>query len=123
MPIPREDVLDRLASRDPDALRSIAELAGLDTNPSDTPRQLAQRITRQLWWSYATPLGLTARTITLDEIVDHVAERLRVQGALPAGTAWERLTAMTTLLTRPDGPGVSLDHLDAVTRQRLVRSW
>jgi hypothetical protein len=123
MPTNRQQVIDVLAARHPTDLRAILEFARVPVGTAKTPRELASRIAAQLWWTYATPLGLAARTITLDEIVDHTAKRLRVQGALPAdSSAWDRLAFMSTLLV-PESGRASLESLDPATRDRLVRSW
>ncbi|MFT6145993.1 MAG: hypothetical protein ACJAZO_001298 [Myxococcota bacterium] len=123
MPTNKQEVIDVLAARHPTDLRAILEFARVPVGTAQTPRELAARIASQLWWTYATPLGLAVRTITLDEIANHTAKRLRVDGALPSDTsAWERLTAMSELLV-PESGRASLESLDKATRDRLVRSW
>lgn len=122
MPTQKQQVIDVLSARHPTDLRAILEFARIPVGPAKTPRELATRITSQLWWTYATPLGLAARTITLDEIVNHIAKRLRVEGALADGSAWERLADMSALLV-PESGRASLESLDPQTRERLRRSW
>ena len=123
MPITREELVDQLAIHTHASLAQILSLAGLTPDADASPRQLAQRIARQLWWSYATPIGLAARRITLDEIVDHLAGRLRVAGALsPADDATARLRALTGLMVRREGE-LRLSDLDDDAQRRLVRSW
>src|SRR5690606_34859350 len=103
MPIQRSELVAHLALHDAEALAQILELSGDTPAPGASPRALAEQITRRLWWAYATPLGLVARSIPLDAIVDHLAHRLRVAGALPSeGDAMERLRALTALMVRRD---------------------
>ena len=124
MPTHKQQVEDTLAVRDSVDLRAILDFAQVPARGASTPRELAKRITSQLWWTYATPLGLAARTITLDEIVDHIAKRLQVQGPIAAEPdAWSKLQHMTGLLVRSAHTGVALDDLDPQARDRLVRSW
>lgn len=123
MPVTRQDVVDALAAHPAEALGALLEHARLDPGHEDEPaRALAERVAAALWWEYGTPLGYLAGRTTFDAIVDQVARRLKIDGALPAGDAWARLDAMTRLVVREHGP-VSLDDLDAPIRARLTPHW
>ena len=41
------------------------------------PAQLATRIADAIWWNWSTPLGYAADRATLEDIVAHVARKLR----------------------------------------------
>lgn len=121
-PITRQDVVDALASHPADALRAVLEEARIEAGAEDVPRLLAERIVKALWWHYSTPLGYALDRSTFDQIVDHVANKLRLNGALPEGSAWERLDAMTAFLVQQAGP-IALEDLDPKVRARMMPSW
>lgn len=122
MPTTREDVVHALAAHRADVLRGVLEAAKVSTWGAETSRDLAKRIVDALWWHYSTPLGYVARTTTLDQIVDHVASRLKIDGALHQADAWERLSTMTAMLVAASGP-VALEDLDPERRKRMRGSW
>ena len=122
MAITQSDFIDALSVHDAASLRAVLEEARFDAESCDTPRDYAERIATSLWWSYCTPLGFAIRNTSFDEIVEHVARKLKLDGALPEGSAWERLTAMTKMLVREDGP-VALEDLDPKHRACLSPSW
>jgi hypothetical protein len=121
-PITRQDVVDALAAHPAEALRAVLEEARIEAGTEDVPRVLAERIAKALWWHYSTPLGYALDRTTLDQIVDHVANKLRLAGALPEADAWTRLDAMTSHLVEQAGP-VALEDLDPKVRSRMMPSW
>lgn len=116
MPISRQDVIDRLATCDASELRLVLEAAGRPARGAETPRELAQRVTTALWWAYCTPAGYASGQVTLDQMVQRTARRLRVKQHLDGDDAWERLDSLTEALAADalaaDGP-VRFDDLRA----------
>ena len=126
MTVKRADVEATLAAQDPEELLSILEAARVSPRGAQTPSELACRITDALWWSYCTPLGYVADGTTLDDIVEHVAHRLRVSHAIEAHMdPWLQVRSLTRALIRElEGVhGISLDDLDHETRTRVWPSW
>lgn len=122
MQITREEVVNALAGHRPEVLRGLLEAAKVRDWGAQTSRELAERIADALWWHYSTPLGYVAGRTSLDDIVDHVAGRMKIDGALQQGDAWERLQTMTAMLVAAHGP-VAFDDLDVKRREKLTRSW
>ncbi len=118
----RQDLVDALAVHDPAQLRAILDAVGLGPLEAESPRATAERIAAALWWEYATPLGYVAGHSTFDDIVDHVARKLQVAGAIGETDAWTRLRRMTRLVVARNGP-VSLEDLSPTHRARLSPSW
>jgi hypothetical protein len=110
-----------LARRPMGDLRRAVRASGKDPLLDRTHRQLAVQLTDALWWSYATPLGYATSRPTLDEMVRHVASKLRWSNELPDGDGWEQLHWLTRRLV-PEGEDVSWDDLAKDQRQALERS-
>jgi len=98
MPTQRQDVVDRLAACDPQELRLILESAGRAPRGAETPRQLAERVANALWWAYCTPAGYASGQVTLDQMVQRTARRLKVKDHLHGDDAWDRLHSLTRTL-------------------------
>jgi len=123
MPVTRQDVVDALAAHPADSLRAVLEEARFDAGQeAESARDLAERIAKGLWWTYGTPLGYLAGRTTLDDIVDQVARKLKIDGALAGLDAWERLDSLTGLVVRKHGPQ-ALEDLDPQVRARLTPHW
>lgn len=121
----RDQLQATLAVHDPEALRLILAASQVDDRNATTSADLAARIADAIWWNYSTPLGYLAERTTLEDIVRHVARRLRVSDRVdPDVPVWEQIRALTTALvaTIPDD-GVSVASLDDATRGRLSPSW
>ncbi|TNE84215.1 MAG: hypothetical protein EP330_30305 [Deltaproteobacteria bacterium] len=121
MPVSRTDVADSLAVCESAELLAVLEAAELDPRGASTPRELAERIADAIWWNYATPLGYVSRDSSLEEIVRHVAKKLRVHGALGDGDAWSQLERLTATLGLSLGP-MSMADLTESERARLTKS-
>lgn len=121
-PITRQDVVDALAAHPAASLRAVLEEARIEAGTEDVPRVLAERVGKALWWHYCTPLGYALDWTTFDQIVDHVAQKLRLAGALPEADPWARLDAMTAILVEKAGP-VALEDIEPKARARMVPSW
>ncbi|MBW2255101.1 MAG: hypothetical protein JRI25_10945 [Deltaproteobacteria bacterium] len=120
--ITRQDVIDALAVHEADSLRAVLVGAHVEQGEEQSPHDLAERIATTLWWNYCTPLGYVANQTSLDDIVDHVARKLQLAGALTDGDAWSRLGQLTQLVLREPAPA-ALEDLDPKVRARLVPSW
>lgn len=121
MPVTRTDVADSLATCDESALFAVLDAAGLDAGESLSPRELAERLADAIWWNYSTPIGYVGRKAPLEEIVAHVAKKLKVHGALGTGDAWEQLRRLTEVLGLRLGP-VSIEELTESERKALKKS-
>jgi hypothetical protein len=132
MPVRRQDVLAALSVHDPGVLRAILEAAQISLRGAESAPELAARVTDALWWNYSSPLGYVIEASSLDDIVAHVAKKLRVSGMSEGGDAWARLRELTVLLARQTASridvadpslGVRLDDLDPAVQARLSPSW
>ena len=96
MPTTRDDVRNALSVQDPDALRAILAAAQVGDGGARSSADLADRITRALWWNAQTPLGYALDRTELETIVQRVAKRLGVQDKVGAhGDAWTQLPQLT----------------------------
>jgi len=115
-----------LSLQDPDALRLILEAAGVSTRGRTTASGLAQRVVDAIWWTYATPLGYVADRASFEDIVWHVARKLRVDDRLDRqADAHDQVEALTVALlgqVRVQS-GVRVADLDQDTQRRLGTSW
>ncbi len=125
LPTRRDDLERSLAQQDPEALALILDASGVGRRGAESGRDLAKHIVDAIWWSYSTPLGYYAERATLEDIVAHVARKLRVSDRVdPDVPVWDQVTALTTaLLDEIPSHGVSVDDLDADTRARLRPQW
>lgn len=121
----REALEATLAVQDPEALRLILHASEVDPRDAETGADLAKRIAEAIWWNYGTPLGYLTERGTLEEIVRHVARRLKVDDRVdPDVPVWEQIRALTSaLVAELPEHGITLETLDASTRQRLSPSW
>lgn len=122
MQITRQDFVATLAVHDAASLRAVLEEARIEVGEATSPRQLAERIATAVWWHYCTPLGYVANRTSFEEIVDHVARRLKLDEALGGTDAWTRLRRMTRLVVKEHGP-VALEDLPPEHRARLDPHW
>lgn len=121
MTLSRHDIERVLATHPAAALCAILEAAELDASPDASPQELGERIAEALWWNYTTPLGYLTREVSLEEIVRHVARRLKVEGALRSDDPWEQIRELTEALGISLGPA-TLEDLTEAERRRLGRS-
>lgn len=115
-----------LAQHPPEALRAILVAAGAGEGESNTSEALARRVSRKLWWSYCTPLGYAADRTALEDIVQHVAERLNVAHRVDRNApVWDQLDALTRALVPelPEAPGITMDDVRPASRRHLRPSW
>lgn len=121
----RDQLQATLAVHDADALRLILAASDVDPRDASTPSELAARIADAIWWNYCTPLGYLAEKATLEDVVRHLARKLRVADRVdPDEPVWAQIRALTTALV-PEVPedGISIDTLDDTSRTRLGPSW
>ncbi len=123
MTVSRADLTSSLSLQDPAALRAILLAADLEAPDDLGPSDLAERITRAIWWNYQTPIGWLATEPSLETVIHHVAHKLRVY--VPGETlGWDRLAALTEgLLADLNRRGVRVDDLTPEAQARLGRTW
>ena len=122
----RDDVRNALAVHDPDALRAILAAANVGDGGSKTSAELADRITKAIWWNAQTPIGYALDRTELETIVQRVAKRLGVSDRVGAHQdAWSQLPQLTRALvsTLPESPGIALSDLDSTSRARMKPHW
>lgn len=121
----REQLERTLAVHDAKALRLILEASDVDPRDAEAPADLAKRLADAIWWNYCTPLGYLAERATLEEIVRHVARRLKVDDRVdPDVPVFDQISALTkALVAEIPEDGVSLEALDETARARLGPAW
>jgi hypothetical protein len=121
----RSELEASLAVQDTQALRLILDACEVDARGATTGSELAARITDAMWWTYSTPLGYYADRSSFEDIVWHVARKLRVSDRVDqqadAYTQSQQLTA--ALLGDLPADAVSISRLDTETQKRLGGSW
>jgi hypothetical protein len=124
MSVSKTQVEATLAVVDEAALSAIMEAAGINSRGAQSRAELASRITDALWWNYSTPVGYLADRTTLDDIVGHVAKRLKVSNQVGGTDAWAQLRSLTQALSiEVAGQGVRAEDLDQSSQNRLSNSW
>jgi len=121
----RAQLESSLSLQDPEALRLILDAAGVSTRGQSTASGLAARITDAIWWTYSTPLGYVSDRARFEDIVWHVARKLRVDDRVDRdGEAFEQVEQLTVaLLGEVERHGVKVADLDPDSRRRLGASW
>ncbi|MEQ1503114.1 MAG: hypothetical protein ABMB14_12830 [Myxococcota bacterium] len=125
MAVSRDQLQATLAVHDPEALRTILEASEVDPRGATTAAELAARIADAIWWNYSTPLGYLSERASLDEIVRHLARKLKVDARVdPDVPVWGQIEALTRALVA-DLPshGIAFDELDPATRAHTAPSW
>jgi hypothetical protein len=121
----RAQLQSSLSFHDPEALRAILAAAGVSEKGATTADELAKRVVDAMWWCYSTPLGYVSDQASFEDIVWHVARRLRVDDRVQAAAdPFRQAEQITVALLHelPDG-GVRVEDLDAETQRRLGASW
>lgn len=121
----RTELEATLAVQDAEALRLILDASGVDAKGAATGSELAARIVDVMWWSYSTPLGYVADRSSFEDIIWHVARKLRVDDRVDRdANAYVQSEQLAQALfgTLPE-EAVSVDSLDADTQRRLGVSW
>lgn len=114
-----------LSVHDADALMLILMASEVEPRDARTSAELAKRLSDAIWWNYATPIGYVADRQSLEDIVQHVAERLAVHGHLrPADGVFDQLQTLTReLAPAAETHGIAMSDLSEHTRQRLGSDW
>lgn len=125
MAITRDQLETTLAVHDAEALRLILHASDVDTRGAETPAALAARIADAIWWNYCTPLGYIAERSTFEDIVRHLARKLKVSDRVdPDVNVWEQVSSLTqALVNEIPIEGISIESLDEETRKRLFPTW
>jgi len=121
----RSELEASLSVHDADVLELILTAAGVSPQGAETPSELAARIVDAMWWAYSTPLGYLADRASFEDIIWHIARRLRVSDRVDrSADAYEQSQQLTTALlgTLPD-EAIGVAELDPDTQRRLGASW
>ncbi len=121
----RSDLEASLAVHDSQALKLILDASGVDPCGATTASELAARIVDAMWWSYSTPLGYYADRASLEDIVWHVARKLRVADRVDkTADGYEQSTQLThALLGDLPDEAIGVAQLDGDSQRRLGTSW
>lgn len=121
----RDALQAALAQQDPEALRLILAASEVDDRGAQTAPELAARIADAIWWNYATPIGYLAERATFEDVVRHLARRLKVDHRVdPDLPVWDQVDALTRVLVEEvPADGITVASLDEATRKRLSPSW
>src|SRR5688572_20389985 len=114
----REQLERTLAVQDADALRLVLDASDVDPREATDSPELAKRIADAIWWNYSTPLGYLAERATFEDVVRHLARRLKVDDRVdPDVPVWDQVAALTRALVQqiPED-GISVESLDETTR-------
>ncbi len=121
----RSELEASLAVHDAPALLLILEASGVDPRGAGTPSELAARIVDAIWWSYSTPLGYLADRASFEDVVWHVARKLRVDDRIDRTTdGYDQSQQLTRALfgDLPD-EAIGVAQLDTESQRRLGGSW
>lgn len=121
----RSELEASLAVHDSQALKLILDASGVDPRGASTPSELAARIVDAMWWSYTTPLGYVTDRASFEDIVWHVARRLRVDDRVDRhADAYDQSQQLThALLGDLPDEAIGVAQLDSDTQRRLGASW
>ncbi|MCB9764384.1 MAG: hypothetical protein H6739_31715 [Alphaproteobacteria bacterium] len=92
MPVSREALVETLSQCPPEQLAEVLSAAGLSTRDRSDPGAMAQRLARMLWWRTHTPIGNWVAPDTLDDMLNRIERRTKLE--LGPGDAWARLDAL-----------------------------
>jgi len=121
----RSELEASLAVHDSQALKLILDASGVDARGASTPSELAARIVDAMWWSYTTPLGYVTDRASFEDIVWHVARKLRVDDRVDrSADAYDQSQQLThALLGDLPDEAIGVAQLDSDTQRRLGASW
>lgn len=119
MPVAQRELESILASRDPKLLERVLDVGEVwFPDGADAP-ELAKRLTNALWRRTHSPLGRMIVPDALDDIVDTVSKKLKLD--LGAGEVWSRLDALTDELLTTDRM-LTYDELPPKSRKKLEKA-
>ena len=119
MPVAQKELESILASRDPKLLERVLDVGEVwFPDGADAP-ELAKRLTNALWRRTHSPLGRMVVPDALDDIVDTVEKKLKLD--LGEGEVWSRLDAMTDELLTTDRL-LTYDELPPKSKKKLEKA-
>lgn len=119
MAITQDILTDFIAEAPQDILREVLEQSELDFDSQDSPNQLADRLTKALWWRTTTPLGYQLKSHTFESILKIYADKLDM--TFTSQDAWQQLKELTDHLLPPHSE-VDVNGLSESLQKRLKRS-
>lgn len=118
MPIDRERLVEILSDCPPEELAEVLRAAGLRVSADAESEALARRLVRALWWRTHTPVGALALPDTLDDIVDRIAKRAKLD--LGEGDVVVRLVALVGALA-PEAEADAVEVMSAAAAHPASR--
>lgn len=118
MSIDRERLTEILAECPAAELAEVLRAAGMRAPADADAEALARRLTRALWWRTHTPVGALAMPDSLDDIVDRVAKRAKLD--LGEGDVVTRLVALVGALA-PEAEGDAAEVMSAAAAHPASR--
>jgi len=119
MPVAQKELESILASRDPKLLERILDVGEVWCPDGADAADLAKRLTNALWRRTHSPLGRMVVPDALDDIVDTVAKKLKLD--IGTGEVWDRLDALTDMLLTTDRM-LTYDELSPKSRKKLEKA-
>ena len=119
MPVAQKELESILAGRDPRLLERVLDVGEVWFPDGAEADELAKRLTNALWRRTHSPLGRMVVPDALDDIIDTVAKKLKLD--LGEGEAWDRLDALTDALLTTDRM-LTHEELSAQDRKKLEKA-
>ena len=106
MAVDREDLEAQLRRYSAEDLSLLLSAAGIDAAPTEGVEALARRVSRALWWRTHTPLGGLVWPSNLDDLVDAVERRAKLE--LGEGDVWSRLARLSAICGSAEEPDAEI---------------
>ena len=119
MPIAQKELESILAGRDPSLLERVLDVGEVWFPDGADAEDLAKRLTNALWRRTHSPLGRRGVPDSLDDIIDMVAKKLKLE--LGEGEIWDQLDALTDALLTTDRM-LTHEELSATDRKKLEKA-
>ena len=119
MPINRHSLSEHIAQAPHELICEVLTQAKIDHDPKNTTVELAELLTKKLWWKAHTPIGYQIAQHTLESILAIYAQKLDIQ--LEGEGGWTQLKSLTDQLV-PIDTDISFENLPEDLRDRLRSS-
>lgn len=119
MSVAQKELQSILAARDPRLLERVLDVGEVWFPDGADAEDLAKRLTNALWRRTHSPLGRMVVPDALDDIIDMVAKKLKLE--LGDGETWSRLDALTDALLTTDRM-LTHEELSDADRKKLEKA-